>query len=55
MRMIECCLRGQVAMSDRGELSLRQEVEGEKVMDYKGNKETRDSTCRYRASKGSLI
>jgi hypothetical protein len=33
MRMIECCLHGQVARSDARELSPRQEVEDEKAMD----------------------
>jgi hypothetical protein len=32
MRMIECCLRGQVTMSDGRGLSPRQEVEDEKAM-----------------------
>jgi hypothetical protein len=57
MRMIEHCLCGQVAKSDRRELSPQQEVEGEKPIDCEGirDKKTRDSTCRYRASRESLI
>jgi hypothetical protein len=50
--MVERCLCGKVAKSDRMELSLRQEVEGGKQWIAK---ETRDSTCRYRASRGSFI
>jgi hypothetical protein len=55
MRMIECCLHGQVTLSDRRELSPQQEVEDERGIDCQEGKKTRDSTCRYRASRGSLI
>jgi hypothetical protein len=38
--MIGCCLHGRVARPDRGELSLRQEVEGRKAMDLLERQET---------------